>query len=169
MNSRPETALGIGGRRPREESEIHPNYKSAPENGEHRNGWTCFTIQNILSCNQQEGQSTGDRRGGRGATGLALMKQIRWQKKGLTCGCGMIAEGSVRCGAIQRKGAWHFCIAIWVCGGIYIEKTKTGRSGWVRTILRCLTEPRRQVLTVSCIRVLCSGKGVVSWDKCGCH
>lgn len=37
MDSRPETALGIGGRRPREESEIHPNYKSAPENGEHRN------------------------------------------------------------------------------------------------------------------------------------
>lgn len=81
----------------------------------------------------------------------------------------MIAEDAVRCGAIQRKGVWHFCIATWVCGGIYIEKTKTGRSGWVRTILRCLNEPRRQVLTGSCIRVLCSGKGVVSWDKCGCH
>lgn len=59
-NSRPETALGRGGRRPREESEIHPYYnrKSAPENGEHRNGWTCALQYRIFghAINRKAGQ-----------------------------------------------------------------------------------------------------------------
>ena len=44
-------------------------------------------------------------------------------------GCIVIAEGSVGCGAIQRKGVWHFCIATWVCGGILHSDDKDWKKG----------------------------------------